>query len=158
MESKRPDRVTAFDTLFTTNHIQMLKLLMSYLEPSVQGQLAIYIKFMELQYTLQFFRSHPYASMPLNSGLSRPSGGMGELLDDMLPFCSEKEKEKMQNIKNMLRNFENMQEMMQILEMMQEISPEIFSGDSGMPGFENLFGNGDMSQMMEMMQEMFKNN
>lgn len=158
MESNRPDRVTAFDTLFTTNHIQMLKLLLSYLEPSVQGKLAVYIKFMELQYTLSFFQNHPYASMPISSALSRPCGGIGELMDEILPFCTSKEKENMQNLKNMMQNWENMQEMMQMIEIMQEISPDIFDANSGMPGFDSILGNTDMSQMMEMMQGMFGNN
>ncbi|MDE7252321.1 MAG: hypothetical protein K2O32_05185 [Acetatifactor sp.] len=157
MESNRPDRVTAFDTLFTTNHIQMLKLLLSYLEPSVQGKMAVYIKFMELQYTLNFFQNHPFASMPVSSGLSRPCGGISELLDEMLPFCTGQEKDNMQNLKNMMQNLDNMQEMMQILEMMQEISPDIFDGSSGMPGFDTILGGSDMSQMMEMMQGMFHN-
>ncbi len=156
MESNRPDRVTAFDTLFTTNHIQMLKLLLGYLDPSAQGRLAVYIKFMELQYTLHFVQTHPFASMPLSLNQSQPCGSMGDLLDEMLPFCTASEKEKMQNMKNMLRNFENMQEMMQIMEMMQEISPEIFSGGPGTTGPDSMPGGADMAQMMEMIQEMFK--
>ena len=62
MDSKQSDRVMAFDALFTTNHIQMLKLLLSYMEPSVQGRLAVYIKFLELQHTLQLIREHPSPS------------------------------------------------------------------------------------------------
>lgn len=158
MDSNQSDRVTAFDTLFTTGHIQMLKLLLGYMEPSVQGRLAVYIKFMELQYTLQFVQNHPFAAMPLSQNLNHSGGGMGVLLDEMIPFCSANEKEKLQNIKNAIKNFENMQEMMQVLEMMQEISPELFSGNSGMPGFGADFNNADLTQMMEMMQEMFKNN
>lgn len=157
MDSNRPDRVTAFDTLFTTNHIQMLKLLLCYLEPSVQGKLAVYIKFMELQYTLRFFQNHPFAFMPMSPVLRRPDGGIGELMDEILPFCTGREKEKMQNLKGMMQNLENMREMMQIMEMMQEISPDIFDGSSGMPDLSSILGNTDMSQMMEMMQGMFNN-
>lgn len=133
MDSRHPDRVAAFDALFTTNHIQMLKLLISYLDPAVQSRLAVYIKFLEFQYTLQFFQNHP-AAMPLCPGLVRPCGGISELLDELSPFCSSWEKENLQNFKNLYQNMENMQEMMQMLEMMQEIAPEMFSGD-GMPGF-----------------------
>lgn len=138
-----PDGIMAFDALFTTNHIRMLKLLLGYLEPPLQGKLAVYIKFLELQYTLTFFHQNPSASLSLCSGYRR--GEFTELLDDMLPFCEPEEKEKIQNIQNMFSNLKNMQEMMEMVQMMQEVSPEMFSG----------FGDGDMSQMMEMMQGMF---
>lgn len=170
MESGQTDRVTAFDALFTNNHIQMLKLLLGYLDPSVHGRLAVYIKFLELQYTLRFFQNHPAASISACSGVERPCGGMGQLLEEISPLCSPAEKEKLQNLQNMYRNFENMQEMMQMLEMLQEISPELFSGGA-MPGFGNSDGSGDaqnfmnilsnigdvdLTQMSEMLQGMFR--
>ncbi len=144
MDSNHPDKVMAFDALFTTNHIQMLKLLLGYLEPPLQGQLAVYIKFLELQYTLSFFRDNPYASLSLCQEGSGSPGDFDGLLEDMLPFCSAAEKEKLQNMRNMMNNLKNMQEMMEMVQMMQEVSPELFSG-----------GGTDMSQMMEMMQGMF---
>lgn len=169
MDSKHSDRVMAFDALFTTNHIQMLKLLLSYMEPSVQGRLAVYIKFLELQHTLQLVQNHPSVSIPPDSGLTHPEGGLAELLEEMMPFCSPAEQEKLQNIRNLYRNWENMQEMMQMFEMLQEISPELFSGggmsgstenngeSGGAPDFLNMLsglGGADMSQMMETLQTM----
>lgn len=146
MDSNHPDKVMAFDALFTTNHIQMLKLFLGYLEPPLQGQLAVYIKFLELQYTLSFFRGNPYASLSLCPDTAGSHGDFSGLMEDMLPFCSAEEKEKLKNMQNMMNNLKNMQEMMEMVQMMQEISPELFSGSGGT----------DMSQMMEMMQGMFE--
>lgn len=143
MDGNYPDKIMAFDALFTTNYIRILKLLLEYLEPPLQGQLAVYIKFMELQYTLSLFYHNPFASLPPYA--SCVHGGLGDLLEDILPFCSSEERENLQNIQNMLNNFKNMQEMMETFQMLQEVSPELFSG----------FGDADMSQMMEMMQGMF---
>lgn len=162
MDSSQSDRVAAFDALFTNNHIQMLKLFSAYLDPSVHGQWAVYIKFLELQYTLQFFRDHPSASICAYTDI-RHSGGATRLLEEIMPFCTPSEKEKLQNIQNMYKNIENMQEMMQMMEMLQEISPELFSGggtgssggsDNVMNLLSNL-GNIDLTQMSEMMQGMF---
>lgn len=133
MDSRHPDRAAAFDALFTTNHIQMLKLLISYLDPAMQGRLAVYIKFLELEYTLRFFQNHP-AAMPLCPRPVRPDGGLPGLLEELLPYCSASERENLQNFQKLYQNIENMQEMMQMVEMMQEIAPEMFSGD-GTPGF-----------------------
>ena len=54
--------VTAFDALYTTNQIQKLKVLLPYIEPSMQKNMAVYIKYMELQYTMHYVRRHPFRS------------------------------------------------------------------------------------------------
>ena len=49
--------VMAFDALYTTNQIQKFKVLLPYIEPSMQKHLAVYIKYMELQYTMRYVRN-----------------------------------------------------------------------------------------------------
>lgn len=175
MDNICPDRVLAFDSLFTTNHIQMFKILLGYVEPSMQGKLAVYIKFLEFQYTLQLIRDHPSISVtPAQS-----NHNMTALLDEILPLCSPADRDKIQGLKNMFQTMENMQEMMQMMEMLQEISPELFQGGSVVGGMGaaqdadggNSSGGGmdfmqllnmlqgtdlsQMSDMMNMMQGMF---
>ena len=57
------DKVTAFDALFTNNQIQKLKILLSYVDSPMQRQLAIYIKFLELKYTMELFQRSPQLSV-----------------------------------------------------------------------------------------------
>lgn len=59
MAEKREDasNVMAFDALYTTNQIQKLKVLLPYIEPSMQKHLAVYIKYMELQYTINLTKN-----------------------------------------------------------------------------------------------------
>lgn len=59
MEEQTTKTITAFDSLFTTNRIQLLKILLPRLAPRQQSCFAVYIKLLELQYTLSFLRSHP---------------------------------------------------------------------------------------------------
>ena len=47
------DTICAFDTLYTNQQIQMLKLAMPLLPSVYRSFLAIYIKFLELHYTIQ---------------------------------------------------------------------------------------------------------
>ena len=54
MDDNRIDKAAAFDTLFTSNRIQILKILAYYMDPRLLKGLAVYIKMSELQYTLQF--------------------------------------------------------------------------------------------------------
>lgn len=153
MSDKGQDKVAAFDTLFTNNHIQMLKILMSYFDPSMQRNMAVYIKYMELQYTLSFFQKHPGASVP---PLPRESSfDISKLCGEVIPYCSSSEQAKMENMRNMFQTFENYKGMMETVQMMKEMFPEgenpmdsdFMSGMAGMAGF-------DPSQMFEMFQAM----
>lgn len=44
MDDKRIDKAAAFDTLFTSNRIQILKILAYYMDPRLLKGLAVYIK------------------------------------------------------------------------------------------------------------------
>ena len=71
MEEQGSKTIAAFDSLFTTNKIQMLKILLPRLVPEQQGGFAIYIKLLELRYTFSFLRRHP--GMQLFGGRERLS-------------------------------------------------------------------------------------
>ena len=160
MEDKGTGLITAFDSLFTTNKIQMLKILLSRLSPSSQGSFAVYIKFLELQYTMQLVRTHPSVKLP---GQGKPlslnllegdNSDTLELLDELLPFSSPDERRKIENMKNMLMNISRMKEMMEMLQMMQELFPDGFDGGgnpadilSGLSGM----GDTDMSALFQML-------
>lgn len=159
MDEKGQDKIIAFDTLFTNNHIQMLKILVSYMDPSTQKSIAVYIKFMELQYTLSFFRMYPNAAL---TQLPREeSFDTTKLFDEILPFCAPEEQARMNNMKNMVQNFTNMQEMMQMMQTMKDLFPEgenPFQGNaadilSNFPGMDGMNTSGiDFSQIMNFFQ------
>lgn len=136
-EAKKPDKIQAFDTLFTNNHIQIYKILLPYFEPPMQKHIAIYIKYMELQHTLSYFRLHPYAVMPKEEHTETV-----QICREILPFCSSSEKESMEKIIEMFSNLKNAQEMMETINMMKEIFPEGFSfgdGDGPSPDIMQMF-------------------
>ena len=122
MEEKELQKVLAFDTLFTTNQLQMLKIIITYLAPSIQKSLAIYIKFMEFQYTLSFFQKHPNAYV--QQLRKEEKLDTIKLCDEILPLCNPDEQAKVKQMRSMVNNWEQMQEMLQMLQMMQELFPE----------------------------------
>lgn len=149
-------KIIAFDTLFTTNQIQILKILLSYVEPAKQKHIAVYIKFLELQYTLSFFQEHPASQIHFPT---EERFDATKLCNEVIPFCSPSEQEKLNNMKNMYQNFQNMQEMMQMVQMLKELFPDAenpmgndpasaFSGLSEMFGSQGM----DLSQLFEMLQ------
>ena len=145
MEDKGTDLITAFDSLFTTNKIQMLKVLLTRFPTSQQGSFAIYIKFLELQYTLQFLRLRPQPRIPFSKPLSADlfSGDNSdtiELLDELLPFSGPEERTRIENMKNMLQNIAKMKEMFpEGFGSAGENSMDFFSGMAGMPDMSSLF-------------------
>ena len=57
MDTTDQNKVAAFDTLFSNNHIQMLKIILPYMDNQTQKSMAVYIKFLELNYTIDFYKN-----------------------------------------------------------------------------------------------------
>lgn len=161
MDEKGNDTINAFDTLLTTNRIQMMKVLLSYLDPRRQSGLAVYIKFSELQYALQMFRQFPSAPLfqnhrptlsiqaLLNGGLFQ--GGCEDiicLLDELLPFGGPQERERIQGFKNLLSSITRMREMMEMMDMLKDMFPEGMGSEGGFGDmFSNMTGASGMGDM-----------
>ena len=129
MGDKGQDKVIAFDTLFTTNHIQKMKIFMPYLDLSMQKNIAIHIKIMELQYTIQFFQRNPSVlPLPLQKEKSNDTSA---ILSSILPYCNPDEKAKIEGISNMFKTYQQFKEMMEMMEMMKDLFPE---GENPMNG------------------------
>lgn len=159
MEDKGTNLVTAFDSMFSTNKIQMLKVLFTRLPDTQQSTFAIYIKFLELQYTMQFLRNHPKSLFPNAKPLSADflSGDNTEtieLLDELLSFSSPEERTRIEGIKSILQNIAKMKEMMEMMEMMKEMFPEGFgnAGENPMDFFSGITGMSgmDISSVFDM--------
>lgn len=152
---KESDAISAFDSLFTTNRIQMLKVLLPRLSPEAQGNFAVYIKFLELQYTVAFLQRHP--SIPLLGAGKQLSGNLFqgdntdaiELLGELLPFSGPKERAKIEGMRNMLQNMGKMQEMMEMMQMLQEMFPEGMNANNPMDMFSGMAGS-DMASVFQM--------
>lgn len=125
------DKVLIFDTIFTNNHIKILKVLLSYFDPEIQKMLAVYIKFLELQHTLAYFKNHTHV---FPAGQSPSSGNpldIGNLCQEILPYCTPAEREKIGRIRQMQQSMENFRQMQEMMEMMKELFPDGFPGFSG---------------------------
>ncbi len=164
MEEQGSKTIATFDSLFTTNRIQILKILLPRLAPEQQYGFAVYIKLLELQYTLNLMRRQPPIrlfgdSKRLSADFFQgDNAGTMDLLDELLPFSGPEGRAKIENMKNMMANMKKMQEMMEMIQMMQELFPEgsggdnpmdFFTGMSGMSGMPNM-ANMDISSLFQM--------
>ncbi|NLL77265.1 MAG: hypothetical protein GX235_08460 [Clostridiales bacterium] len=130
MDEKEQDKITAFDVLFTNNHIQILKIIIPYFDSQMQKQLSIYVKFLELQYTISYYQSRSYELR--SCAIKKEEFNINKICSEILPYCTKEEKQKVEQIMGMFRSIDMYKEMSKTFELMKELFPE---------GFEEGFGN-----------------
>ncbi len=111
MEQETPKPMTPFDALTTPSRLYTLKLLLPYAPRSIQHFLAIYIKFSELSYTINHFHSFGKTKAPIH------------IFEDLGPYMSPEEKEKMEQMEGMMN-------MMEMVQNMQAASDPMFRAAS----------------------------
>lgn len=120
--------VMAFDALYTNNQIQKLKVLLPYIEPSMQKNMAVYIKYMELKYTMDFFRKHPFHICASSDNYPQPD--LPKICRELKPYCTESEVRQLEQMESMFQTMEMYQEMNQTISAMQDIFPDMGDKDS----------------------------
>lgn len=119
--------ITAFDTLHTTNRLQILKILFSRLPETIRPYLAVYIKIKELNCTINLYAPQMNHNIPQNFSfdfvreLFKPDDEhLGFLCKSALPYCTPSEKDFIQNIIHMIstyQSYQNIMEMMKLLDL-----------------------------------------
>ena len=134
MEQNPPKPMTPFDNLVTPPFLYTLKLMLPYTPPSVQRFFGIYIKFLELRHTMEYFQG--FSSSPAN------------ILEGLKPYMGPAEKEMMEQMSSMMN-------MMEMVRGMQSMSDD--ASDSSSQGFGS-FNPMDMmkSMLSPEQQEMFE--
>jgi hypothetical protein len=143
VNSENNDKITAFDSLFTTNHMRICKVLMPHLSSRMQHFFALYIKLSELSYTYSYITGHSkgkvqysfendtvhgFESSASQSGESGFPADFMNICDELLPYFDEKEREKVNRLTKMLEQMKNIQEMMEMAELFKDMMPESEGG------------------------------
>ncbi len=118
------DTILTFDTLYTTNEIQILKLALPLLSASLRPYVALLIKGKELKYCLEQLPKSKIQDTAIELSY------FDVFLDNALPYCNEKQKElfmQMKQLKHSIDMFEKMKSMMSMF------------GEDGVADIGNLF-------------------
>ena len=67
MAGKPSKPMTPFDKSVTPSYLYKWKLFLAFLPPSIQRFLAVYIKFTEFRYTMDYFRGLPFHAFSFQS-------------------------------------------------------------------------------------------
>lgn len=105
------DTILTFDTLYTTNEIQILKLALPLLSPSLRPYAALLIKGKELKYCMDQLPKTKIEHAALELSY------LDVFLENALPYCNQKQKElisQVQQLKHSLDMFEKMKGMMSV--------------------------------------------
>jgi len=101
----------------------MLKVILSYMDSQTQKSMAIYIKFLELNYTIDYFRKHP---CPLSGCTEKEtSPDILKMCSELLPYCTESERKQIEQIRGVLQSMEMYKEMSKTMEMMKDFMPDM---------------------------------
>ncbi len=126
--SKRSnDSIIAFDTVYTTNEIQMMKIAMPLLSHDLQLLLATYIKVRELSLCYQMLQHTKLHHFSIETA------GLHRFFKEAKPYCNKQQSQ-------MFDMFENLSRTMQILDKMKLLGDDI--------PFD---GNMDLSALMQLM-------
>lgn len=165
-QNNAADKVLAFDTLFTNNHIKMLKVLVFYLDSSMQKLLTVYIKFLELQHTLKYFNTPSFHLSDFNVNIKNSFSQNSPFISDLdinvlckeiLPYCNKSEKQRLENIMQMQQTIDNFQQISQTMEMIKELFPE---GMTDQPDIFSILNEGNISNpdILQMFSTVLKSN
>lgn len=153
MDSNNTNKVSAFDTLYSNNQTQMLKIILTYMDKKSQKSMAIYIKFLELFHTIELFKKNPY---PMSGCFEEEKKvDISGICSELLPYCTEEQKKHIMQMQNLFQTMEMYQEMSKTMEVMKEFMPDMtnmFSQSTSNGQNENssdaTMGNFDMMSML----------
>jgi len=120
MDKKQHRLMTPFDNLISSNQLQMIKLLLPYTPPSNQRFLAIFVKYLELKNTLDYFKK--FETDLHMQELSSTPPSMLEILEEIHPYMEEAQSEMVSSILDMMN-------MMEMAKDMQNMTSEVADGD-----------------------------
>lgn len=153
MNRSDSDKLTPFDRLISSRQLQMIKLLIPYTPKKSQRMLAICTKFLELNYTIQFFQNYPTDIH--TQAFEKSNFSAFDMLDELRPYLPEEEQNMMDSLLNMFNIMEMMSAMQNMTGGMQEFSDtESFNPMNLMKGMLSP----EQQEMFEMYNSMFQEN
>ncbi len=129
------DYVLAFDHFYTTNHIQILKSLLPFMENGNFRMLPALIKYMEFQYTLSLldkggpsFSGGIHASS-LDSGTQSAANtdfaeNLEQIYKAVRKYLAPNEDQSFNQILSAIKTMKNLREMQQMMELIQSLNSD----------------------------------
>lgn len=131
-DAKGINSVVAFDTLYTNNQIQKLKILLPYIAPPMQRKYAVLIKYLELRYTMEYVTTSP-AQTDFHAKSLADIDTIISLCNELRVYSSSDEIENLDQLRDTLCSFQSAREMSETLSLMKELMPDFDSSGLNTP-------------------------
>lgn len=120
MEDTGNDFVLAFDHFYTTNHIQIIKALLPYIDNDKTSYLPAIIKYLELKYTLSIIKQgqKPISQIKCASKNTTEEIDLEQIYNSIKNYLSADENNSIKQILNLFQTIKNMKEMQQLMELL----------------------------------------
>ncbi len=160
------DYVLAFDHFYTTNHIQILKSLLPFMDSDNFRMLPVLIKYMELKYTMSLLgnATSGFASGIHASSLDSNAKAGSDMTDNLEniykavhKYLAPGEEKSFNQILSAIRTMKNVREMQQMMELFQTLNPDTNTNMDIGSVMENLSAGSEntngfnINEIMEMM-------
>ncbi len=126
------DYVLAFDHFYTTNHIQILKSLLPFIDNNSANMLPAVIKYMELKHTLSVINSggRPpacdiHACNAPDNEKTDMSDNLEQIYNAVHRYLAPSEEKFFNQFMSAVHTMKSVQEMQQMLELFQSINPDM---------------------------------
>lgn len=148
MDQSDFELLTPFDKLISSKQLQMLKLMIPYAPPQNQRTLAVYTKFLELQYTMDYFGK--FQSDLHTQAFEKATFTPMSMLDELRPYLPER-------IRNSLDSILNVFNMMEMISTMEKVNSNENSDAGGFNPIDIMKGmlTPEQQNMFEMYSTMF---
>lgn len=93
---------TYFDEQLRIRELEILKTTIPYLQSAQQRNIAIITKLIELQKTIEFYQQSNSLSI---CSMDNPEENMLQMLNEIRPYCNDKESENLDSLINMFQIF-----------------------------------------------------
>lgn len=104
-----------FDSIFSTDELQIMKVLLPCLPEDKRGFFAIFIRFQELMLTMDRVRHSP-------RGIPMPKAPSGDsLMEELLPYCNSSQESMLRQFQQSMEQFEELKDAMEMASMMQDV-------------------------------------
>lgn len=152
------DYALVFDHFYTTNHIQILKSLLPFLDTGFSSYLPVLIKYLELQHTLKLAQKGMHPTDPGIHAASRQTPDWEKIYQSIKKYLAPDEERTLKQILDMMHTMKNVKEMQKMMDLFQNMNGEENGSSTSFPDLSNLesliggdFNTGDMMQFFHNM-------
>ena len=136
MESSTQEKIYIFDSLYTNEHIQLMKILYHSFPLSMKKAFAPIIKYMELQYTIKLTKSGFPISCNENADCNSKTDNLAmikSIIEDLTPYLSEDDKKNIRKLEDIYHMFSTFQQLQKTLGQFEDMTgiplDKMMSGD-----------------------------